>query len=135
MLQWQGPSFALSWRCFSANKINKSGHKQSVYYLWQVVLIKFFSDLAAERGEFLIDWVPGESPNRLEKFVVIGVNTASAHSNLALKVWSCIAEIGKETLGSNHLDHFSCFCFKKWTKKRIFLKLFRINESRNTFYE
>ena len=40
--------------------------------------------------EFLIDWVPGESPNRLEKFVVIGVNTASAHSNLALKVWSCV---------------------------------------------
>lgn len=27
--------------------------------------------------EFLIDWVPWV-PNRLEKFVVIGVNTASA---------------------------------------------------------
>ena len=35
------PAFcSLSLSCFPANKINKSCHKQSVYYLWQVVLIK-----------------------------------------------------------------------------------------------
>ena len=44
------------------------------------------------------------------------------------------AEIGKETVGSKQLIQFHCFCFEKRIKKQNFEKLFRIKESRNTFF-
>ena len=57
-------------------------------------------------------------------------------------IGALIPEIGKETLGSKHLDHFSCFCLKKWTKKRIYsescfksMNQEKLFESRNKTFE